>query len=76
MKVIIPCKFLQTIHSKAKENKESCTYHSVLCDLDAVLIKDKDNKFTCDTPMKDILLECYANVYNGKIFLTLIRCVE
>lgn len=76
MRVIIPCQYLKSVVSKAKEGKEPCTYHSVLVDLDTALIKDKDNKLTSCEPMQNLMLECYANVYNGKIFLTLIREIK
>lgn len=71
MKVIIPCQYLKSVRSKAKEGKEPCTYHSCLVDLDTVLIKDTKDILKCDTVMQDLMLLCYANVYNGKIFLTL-----
>lgn len=71
MKVIIPCKFLQTVHSKAKENREACTYHTVLCDVQSVLIKDKDNKLVCNEPMTQLMLECYVSVYNNRLYFNL-----
>lgn len=76
MKVILPCEYLKSVRSKEKDGKPSCTYHTVLCDFETVLIRDKDDKFRCDTKMKKLLLECFVNVYNGKMFFTLVNVID
>lgn len=72
MKVIIAGNYLKSVRSKPRDGKESCLYHNLLVDLESVLIKDKNEKLSTSTqPMDKVMIECYANVFNGKIFLTL-----